>query len=35
VRVAWVLGAFGWIALGAQLLFDLVAEILSGANLLR
>jgi hypothetical protein len=36
VRVAWVLGAFGWIAVGAQLLFDLVAEIVSqGSNLLR
>jgi hypothetical protein len=36
VRVAWVLGAFGWIALGAQLIFDLVMEILSEeSNLLR
>jgi hypothetical protein len=36
VRVAWVVGAFGWLAFGAQLLIDLVAEILSEeSNLLR
>jgi hypothetical protein len=29
VRVAWVFGAFGWIAFGGQLLFDLVAEIVA------
>lgn len=29
VRVSWVLGAFGWLAFGAQLLFDVVAEIVA------